>query len=1614
MRSVYRLAPCLCLLLCTTVRAADVFEVVQFRESRHDNAPALDVRFSEAIEADLNVNNLVFLAADGDPVRGEWLVSDDRKKLTFPFVQPQTTYALQILQSLTSVSGRTITPNPALSVGKNALDKLTVRTRKLEAVASFASSGFVLSSHSKKGLPISVVNVSAVDVNFFRVNLQCISAFFQSNINSGKVNDYWLKRLAGYAELIHTSRFEINPTANQRTLTNINISHIARLQQQGLYVAVMKQAGDYTSQSSVIFFSVSDIGLHLRRYEDHFSVFVNDIADGKAIGGVQLALYNPAGERLTETETNGEGESELPFSENAGYVLASKGRDITVLRVDRKALDLSEFKNPLSLHTNIQVFSFGPRDLYRPGETAHVQVLLRDYDGQLIENLPLNIDLFRPDGQKAIATVLHPTHPGYYQLDYQIPATAPTGQFHLRYTVGGQLLTQDYRFNVEEFHPQRLRLEVLAQHPARPLLPHAPQIALPVTGTYLFGAKAAGNKVDAKARLTIDRHPFDEWKPYYFGDEGESINLPVAELKPVVLDKSGQGVLHLEDRWRTLASPLRASLVASLYESGGRPVTEKRSFTVLNPGTYAGIKPQFTDNPDANATVSFELATVNQNAAAIPNQPLDVTLQREDRSYYWSWSNHRGWYWEHDKAPYTAWSGEVSTNTDGRATLTLPLESGHYSLVVSSANGPPTTFSFATAGRWWANVNQDANRPDAVFLGWDKTSHIAGELARLSYASPHIGKAILTIESSNGILFRQHLDLEMNEGTLDVPVGATWQRHDLYASLMVIKPAQSRDVVSPKRAFGLVHLPLSRPNFDINLQVDVTEKAQPGDRVTAWVQADPERLNSPTYVTAALVDVGILNLTRLRTPRPQDWFLDPRRYQTDVFDVYGDIIENAGQRNIRQRFGGGFGDEDGELTPGSSRDPRNLELVAFLNAPVRLDSTGSAEIAFDLPDFDGQLRWMLVAFNNNQFGSANASTVVASPVVLQMAHARYLATGDASQVALDINNLSGTLQNLTVNLTSGGGLAPIDETFEITLGNGEKRVIITSLQGLSAENGWLLANLSNQDQAIQVTQRQVVPVRSPYPAISRVARGHIQANETWHPALVTDDLVLSSVRAQLTLSANPALDLAGHFTYLLQYPYGCLEQVTSRAWPWVHVNRNIIDAFALANQVEQRFGQEFSMGLRREQIELALRNVLALQKANGAFSTWNASVPENLWLTAYATDYLVTLRKQSIPVPDRALQRATGRLLNLVRRPGFQQSEWITDQTRYNFAVQSYAAFVLASSSAISLSDVRRVFDNAPEAAASKLPWMHLGLALKLLGDTKRSELAFTRVGSTHRNDTVYLADYGSALRDIAWVLRYADTFGVTVDIDLHDLAAEIRARNWLSTQERTHLVNLAAVMAARGDHINAALDLDGKTLTLSRDQAYNATLSPTEVASLTSVTARESALYTQLKVTGYPVSAPSASEQEMRVRKQYFHMDGSLADLNQLHTGDLLVVRIEALSEHASPDALIVDTLPAGLELENQNLDDSSFTLEDVVFADDNSSMSRSHAIQHEQYREDRYVAALRLRAGQPIRVFYLARAVTPGTYTVPPAYLEDMYRPYRFGIGKTRQTHIDVMAGQ
>jgi len=268
-------------------------------------------------------------------------------------------------------------------------------------------------------------------------------------------------------------------------------------------------------------------------------------------------------------------------------------------------------------------------------------------------------------------------------------------------------------------------------------------------------------------------------------------------------------------------------------------------------------------------------------------------------------------------------------------------------------------------------------------------------------------------------------------------------------------------------------------------------------------------------------------------------------------------------------------------------------------------------------------------------------------------------------------------------------------------------------------------------------------------------------------------------------------------------------------------------------------------------------------------------------------------------------------------------------------------------------------------------------------------------------------ADYGSVLRDAAALVTLAAEGGGPRPTILNAVARVETARTlsaYTSTQENAWMVLAARALAKEGVHV--ALDVAGETQQTPLYRNYregDLAAGPIKVTNT-----GDADLQAVISVTGAPVTPEPAAEKGFKIERTYYTLDGEKTDVAKVKQNQRFAVVLKITDMQPKFARLIVaDYLPAGFEIDNPHLVSSGDT--GTLSWIENAAEPASA-----EFRDDRFSAAFERKGNEPavFTVAYVVRAVSPGRYVLPQAYVEDMYRPDRFG--RTGTGTLEVEAGR
>jgi len=661
------------------------------------------------------------------------------------------------------------------------------------------------------------------------------------------------------------------------------------------------------------------------------------------------------------------------------------------------------------------------------------------------------------------------------------------------------------------------------------------------------------------------------------------------------------------------------------------------------------------------------------------------------------------------------------------------------------------------------------------------------------------------------------------------------------------------------------------------------------------------------------------------------------------------------------------------MAAGLTAAPPTEELLAWFQGPVKVDADGIARATMDLPAFNGTMRLMAIAWSDSAIGQSASDVMVRDPVVVTASLPRFLQPGDRSRLLLDITHATGPAGPMGLELLANGvslGSAPA----EVVLAAGGTTRLSVPVSADLTGLGRIDVRLTTPDGQV-LSRSLALPVSANDPLIQRISRIELAPGQS----LTLDPSIMADLRpgGHALISSGPLsrFDAAGLMASLASYPWGCSEQLVSRAMPLLAWGP-IADAMALPGPD----GRPASM-TAAQRVDQTIEQLLLNQTGEGGFGLWSAARSDSMWLDAWVTDFLVRARRMGHQVPERALRAALDNLASQVNYAG---------DFEHGGEDLAYALMVLASEGAAAVGDLRYNADTRADAFATPLALAQLGAALAAHGDQPRADAMFARasrmaLGRSGEGTPRWRGDFGTRLRDRAGVLALARASGSQA-IDAAALTDSIAAemgRQHLSTQEQAWIL-----MAAQG------LDLTGQGMGMSVDGqpvqgALMRRFDPGSGQTMRISNEGQADVPVLISTFGQAPGAEPAGGAGYTIRRSYRRLDGQPASLDQVAAGTRLAVILEVVPHQDGGGRLMVtDPLPAGFEIDNPNLIRGG-QVEALSWIETPEGLARS------EFRQDRFMSAIDRQDDKPFTLAYVVRAVSPGRYHHPAAIVEDMYRP-------------------
>ncbi len=1551
------------------------FRMTEYQTESDSAEPRVCLQFSETLSRAVS-DFSDYVTVDGKDPQS---VTAERKRLCIGGMEHGERYEIKLRAGLPSDIGEKLIKN--IDIAAYVPDR--------KASVRFTGRSYVLPSHGQQGIPLVTINTDSVDVEVFRIGDRSLIETLDNGDLGSQLSTWQTQNLQNRkGEKIYEGTLSVGTKLNAEVTTAFPVSEAIETLKPGVYAMTAKPtkpSGEQSYQLATQWFIVSDLGLTAFSGDDGIHAFVRSLDGANPLDATSVKLVARNNEVLAETKTDARGYAHFDAALTRGegglqpaILVARNGTtDYAFLELTTAAFDLSDRgvkgRNPSG---PIDAYVYTERGVYRPGEDVHMTALVRDDAGRAA-GLPVTLIVTRPDGVEHKRIVMKEEELGGRTTLLALSGGAMTGTWRARLHVDpAQPAISETAFLVEDFVPERLDMTLAAESK---IARRGESFSIAADGKFLYGPPAADlaleGEVIVKPSSGSPDHP-----GFQFGQADELVTPVRTQLTDLPrTDEQGHAVITATlPKLKKTAKPLEARVILRLAEPGGRTIERATKLPVDLGIERIGIKPLFeVSRLGENESARFEIIRLAADGKKMPVEGLRWTLKRLETNWQW-YSRNGSWTYEAVTFERQAAAGVLSDDAADLGKVEAAVDYGRYRLEVASddAEGPASSVAF-NAG--WFTAADRPDSPEILDVALDKATYKAGDTAKLRIATKLGGKALVAVLAGK-MHTMQEVDIPNGGGSVEIPVGEDWGA-GAYATALLYRPMDKAAKRMPQRALGLTYLPLDQSDRELKIDLAAPEKIKSGSKLTVPITVSGMTAGEPARVTLAAVDIGILNLTGFASPAPETWFNAQTKLGTEIRDFYGRLIDGMRAERGSLRSGG---DADGGLQ--MSGTPPVEATVAEFSGIVDVGADGKATVSFDLPDFNGSVRLMAVAWSKNKTGHAVGSVIVRDALALTVAAPRFLTLGDEVELGFGLHNVEGPKASYKFTLTEGDEGETVTEvaTRDVPLNEGQR---VSEKLKLKPESiGLKTFNVAvTGPNGIDVKRQLKFDVKAPAGDIRRTTVSKLRSGGSVD---LTSDLIADLIpeRSKVSVSVGPTarFDVAGLIESLDRYPYGCAEQTVSKALPLVY-----------AQAVATRSGVTMDPAIAKT-VQKAVDRVFEMQGSSGAFGAWGP-YSTNIWLTAYVTDFLTRAREAGYKVDDRGFTSALDRLANFIAYAQDFQS---------GGGDRAYALYVLARNGRAPMGELRYYTDARLDRFSTPIAKAQLGAALALMGDRQRATTAISSaskelMSATNVTQVGYRTDYGSWLRDGAALLALSSETGMTTAAatDLADKVADAAlADTYTSTQEQAWL--LLAVKAMGDKDKESALQIGENTYETPLTRTLTAMQLKANALKITNVSKTDTDAV--ISVIGAATTPEPATEKGFKIERSFYRLDGSAVDLASANGGEATIKQnerfiavVKVTNENRGGRVMVVDRLPAGLEVENPRL----------VSSGDISSLSwlKSDAnAEHTEFRDDRVVTAFNLygkkaEAGQSVSVAYMVRAVTPGSFVHPAATVEDMYVPER-----------------
>jgi uncharacterized protein YfaS (alpha-2-macroglobulin family) len=1330
----------------------------------------------------------------------------------------------------------------------------------------------------------------------------------------------------------------------------------------------------------------SNLGILAKRGKDkELFVVVTDLKTTKPVVSASVEIYDKVLQRIAKLSTDADGIIRTKTEYDPAYVVVTNHKQKGYLRLnDAEALSMSTFETAgTNDYKGLKGKLYGERDVWRPGDSLFLTFVLEDKRNEFPEAHPVTFELYDARGNLHQKYTTNQHVHNMYNFATKTSANAGTGYWSAKVHVGGRTFYKGIR--IETIKPNRLKIDFNLGKDR--LLSKDAVLSADLAVKWLHGAPAANVRTQIDVNLKPSKTSFDGYDGYQFDDPARAsyYSSPMTIFDAKVDENGKAKVLGNLDLASAPSGFMQAGFTIRAYEDGGDASADNFSMLYSPYSGYVGMKsPKGKYDKSLSLNVKNEIGVVvlDEEGKPLKNQKVSIGVYKVKWNWWYDSNNEISNFntTRHLGAITTA---EVTTNSKGEAIWKFaPKEWGRY--LIRAANvtsGHSSGIIFHAGSPWDDNNFNDKQAATMLAFSADKESYEVGDEVVLEVPTGTAGRALLTLENAFKVVEYRWVDIKNEDGVQKIKFTTkAGMAPTIYAHVTLLQPHEQVENDLPIRSYGVLPIKIIDPKTKLEPVLDMADVLEPNSKVTIKVSENNKQ--AMTY-TLAIVDEGLLDLTRFRTPDLWEHFYKKEALGVRTWDMYNSVL---GKYELNQllAIGGGDGGDD------ASKKANRFKPVVRFVGPFYLKKGATATHVLDMPNYVGSVRTMLVAAETGAYGSVEKTTPVRKPLMVLGTLPRVLSPKEEVKLPVTVFAMEAQIKKVIVKIETNS-LLKIKGAKEKVIQFDRIGDAIANFDLIVADKlGIGKVKISVKSGKETATYEVELDVRNPNPYSNKVEQVVLDGGKSWNVNVAPIGMNGTN-EAYLEISTIPPIDLAKRLKYLIRYPYGCIEQTTSAAFPQLYLsNLTPLDA-AKEKKIEKN-------------IRMAIKRLQDFQTGLGGFAYWQGGTENNNWGTNYAGHFLLEAKEKGYKIPKSLLENWKGYqkmlaknwnliILPIGTNPNSNPNNGYDNTFRNNqeALMQAYRLYTLALAKSPDLGAMNKMrnMQNIP----AKAKW-RLAAAYALLGKREVAQKIIKGLSTKVASYRELSYTYGSALRDEAMILETLTllkkrTEGANL---LMRMSKELSSPKWMATQ--TVAYSLMAIAKFAGDEkLEAEIPLEyqignnAKQSVAIKDAPivqHQIDIENADERKIMVINKAKTPLFVRVIMSGQPpLEDTEAEASNIALSVTYKDMNGEIIDPTTLTQGTNFVAYVDVAHQGIGgnyDEMALHQVFPAGWEIINTRMNE----------AYDDSGSSR---MDYQNVLDDRVYTYFDLPMGKTYQYKFYLNAAYQGKFYMPNVSCSAMY---------------------